>query len=75
MVVVAKSWLTLETPWTVALQAPLSMGFPSKNTGVGCYFLLQGIFLTHGLNPGLLHCKWMLYSLLHCKWMLYRLSY
>ena len=27
--------------------------FPGKNTGVGCYFLLQGIFLTHGLNPPL----------------------
>ena len=26
-------------------QASLSMGFPSKNTGVGCHFLLQGIFL------------------------------
>jgi len=27
--------------------------FPGKNTGVGCYFLLQGIFLTHGSNPPL----------------------
>ena len=26
---------------------------PSKNTGVGCYFLLQGIFPTQGLNPHL----------------------
>ena len=34
--------------------------FPSKNTGVGSYFLLQGIFLTEGLNPSLLH-------LLHCR--------
>ena len=25
--------------------------YPSNNTGVGCHFLLQGIFLTHGLNP------------------------
>ena len=30
--------------WTVAHQVPLSMGFPSKNTGVVCHFLLQGIF-------------------------------
>ena len=30
------------TPWTVARQAPLSKGFPGKNTGVGCCFLLQG---------------------------------
>ena len=41
------------TPWTVARQAPLSMGFPSKNTGVGCHFLLQEIFQTRGLNPRL----------------------
>ena len=35
-------WL-FATPWTVAHQAPLSKGFPSKNTGVGCHFLLEGI--------------------------------
>jgi len=29
-------------PWTVARQAPLSMEFSRKNTGVGCHFLLQG---------------------------------
>ena len=29
--------------------------FPAKNTGVGCHFFLQGIFLTQGLNPHLLH--------------------
>ena len=29
--------------------------FPSKNTGVGCHFLLQGIFLIQGLNLHLLH--------------------
>ena len=42
--------LTLCNPMDpkVALQAPLSMGFPSKNTGVGCHFLLHGIFLTQG---------------------------
>ena len=36
---------------------------PGKNTGVGCHFLLQGIFLTQGLNPGLLHCRQTLYHL------------
>ena len=41
-------WL-VATLWTVAHQAPLSMGF-SRNTGVGCHALLQGIFLTQGLN-------------------------
>ena len=47
------------TPWTVARQAPLSMEFSRKNTGVGCYFLLQGIFPTQELNTCLLH---LLYS-------------
>ena len=31
--------------------------FLGKNTGVCCHFLLQGIFLTQGLNPYLLHCE------------------
>ena len=31
-------------PWTVAHQAPLSIEFLGKNTGVGCHFLFQGIF-------------------------------
>ena len=38
---VAKSCPTLVTPWTLAFQVPVSMGFPSKNTEVSCYFLLQ----------------------------------
>ena len=42
------------TPWTVAHQAPLSMGSPGRNTGVGCHVLLEGIFPTQGLNPCLL---------------------
>ena len=41
--------------WTVARQAPLSMGFSLQNTGVGCHALLQGIFLTQGSNLCLLH--------------------
>ena len=43
------------TPWTLVYQAPLSMGFPRKNTRVGCHSLLQGIFLTQGLNASLMH--------------------
>ena len=39
------------------------MGSPGKNTRVGCHFLLQGIFPTQGLNPGLLHCRQILYHL------------
>ena len=42
------------TPWAVARQAPLSMEY-WKWFGVICHFLLQVIFLTHGLNPCLLH--------------------
>ena len=37
----------------------------SKNTGVGCQALLQEIFPTQGSNPGLLHCRWILYHLSH----------
>ena len=36
---------------------------PGKDTGVGCHFLLQGIFPIQGLNPGLLHCRQILYRL------------
>ena len=43
------------TPWIAAHQAPLSTGFSGRNTGVGCHALLQGIFLTQGSNPRLLH--------------------
>ena len=38
---------------------------PGQNTGVGSLSLLQGIFPTHGSNPGLLHCRWILYQLSH----------
>ena len=52
------------TPWTIPSQPPVSMGFPNKNMGVSCHFLLQGIFLTQGSKlhlPWLLQCKWTLY--------------
>ena len=39
--------------------------FPGKNTGVGCHFLLHGIFPTQGSNPGLSHCRQILYRLSH----------
>ena len=32
---------------------------------MGSHSLLQGIFQTEGLNPGLLHCRWILYQLSH----------
>ena len=40
-------------------------GFPGKSTGMGCHFLLQGIFPTQGSNPGLPHCRQLLYHLSH----------
>ena len=39
--------------------------FPGKDTGLGCHFLLQGIFPTQGSNPRLLHCRRILYWLSH----------
>ena len=53
-------WLFVN-PWIVACQAPLSRDFPSKNTGVGCHFFLQGIFPTQRSNPHLLLCRPILY--------------
>ena len=40
---------------------------PGKNTGVGCHALLHGIFPTQGSNPGLPHCRQILYHLSHQK--------
>ena len=42
------------TPWTVAHQAPLSMGFSRQEYWSGCRFLLQRIFPASGSNPHLL---------------------
>ena len=39
--------------------------FQARITGVGSQSLLQGIFPTQGLNPGLLHCRQILYQLRH----------
>ena len=38
------------TPWTVARQAPLSMGIFRQELWRDCHFLLQGIFLIQGLK-------------------------
>ena len=54
-VLVTQSCLTLYDPMDIALQASLSLEFSRQgNTGVGCHFLLQGIFQTQGSNLGLL---------------------
>ena len=42
-------------PHGLACQATLPWDFPGKNNGMGCHFLLQGIFATQGSNPWLLH--------------------
>ena len=47
--------------WPHGLYSPWN--FPDQNTGVG--ILLQGIFPTQGLNPGLLHCRQILYRQSH----------
>ena len=49
------------TPWTVLTRILCPWDFPGKNTGVSWHFLLQGISLTQGLNPNLLH--WQVNSL------------
>ena len=40
-----------------------SWDFPGKDTGVDCHFLLQGVFPNPGIDPGLLHCRQILYQL------------
>ena len=52
---VAQSCLTFCDPWNS----------PGKVTGVGSLSLLHGIFPTQGLNPGLPHCRLILYQLSH----------
>ena len=63
---VAQSCLTLCDPMDYSPPVSSVHGdSPGKNTGMGCHALLQGIFPTQGLNPGLLHCRWTLYRLSH----------
>ena len=38
---------------------------PDQNTGAGSHSLLPGIFQTQGSNPGLPHCRLILYQLSH----------
>ena len=65
--------------WPTRLLCPWNS--PSKNTGVACHSLLQGIFSTQGLNLGLLHCRQIFYNLSHqgspnmCGYLLFWLHY
>ena len=49
--------------WPQGLYSPWNS--LSQNTGVGSLSLLQEIFTTRGWNPGLLHCRQILYQLSH----------
>ena len=59
VVKVAQSYLTLCDP----MDCPWNS--PGQNTWLDSHSLLQGIFPTQGSNPGLLHCRWILYQLSH----------
>ena len=61
-----QSCLTLCDPMDCSLPGSSIHGDSSgKNTRVGCHALHQGTFLTRGSNPGLLHCRRILYHLSH----------
>ena len=51
------------TSWTVARQAPLSVGFSRQEYCGGFLAFSRGSSLTQGLNPGLLHCRQIIYQL------------
>ena len=61
------SWLivNVQTGASLSLTSLCPWNSPGKNTGVDSHSLLQGLFPTQGLKPGLLHCRWILYHLSH----------
>ena len=66
MFLVAQSCLALSDPMDCSQSGSSIHGdSPGKNTEVGCYVLLQGIFPTQGLNPGLHLCRQIIYCLSH----------
>ena len=50
-----------------SIQSTLSMGFSRQEYWIS-HSLLQGTFLTQGLNPGPLHCRHILYHLSHIEY-------
>ena len=64
-------WLPQETDffflrfWSCSVVLYSPWNSLCQNTGVGSLSLLQGIFPTQGSNPGLLHCRRILYQLSH----------
>ena len=78
---IAQCCLTLCDPMLCSLPGSSVHGdSPGKNTGMGCHAVLQGIFPTQGSNPGLLHCRLILYQLSHqespriLEWVAYSFS-
>ena len=74
MVVDRSGWSVVQVKWSESRSVvsdslrPYGLcpwNSPGQNTGVGCHFLLQGIFPTQGSNLGLPHCRWILYQLSH----------
>ena len=57
-----RKWVTQLCP-TLCDPMDYTWNSPGQNTGVDSCFLLQGIFPTQESNPGLPHCKWILYQL------------
>ena len=55
--------LAINSLWPHELYRPWNS--PGQNTEVGSQSLLRGIFPTQGLNPGLPHCRQVLYQLSH----------
>ena len=60
----SRVWLFV-TSWTVAHQAPPSMGFSRQKCWNGLPCPPPGDLPTQGSNPGLLHCRQTLYHLSH----------
>ena len=60
---VTQSCLTLVTPWTIACQAPLSMGFSRQEYWSGLPFPSLGDLPNLGIEPRFLNCRQILYQL------------
>ena len=70
------NWANPPVPWVSETHSAMSNSLQpyglynpwnslGQNTGVGGLSLLQGIFPTQESNPGLPHCRWILYHLSH----------
>ena len=59
------TWSPVGVPPDCSVKLRSLWNSSGKNTAVGCHALLQGIFPTQGLNPGLPHCRQILYHLNH----------